>query len=110
MKAKMAVTKKDQWDAINYPELDAYENDQIRRARRLGYAEFFPCVPNGNVQARRTFEGATKYIKFKITNDFESEVKEFAHWLGGWNELRKVIDQLEDNDQEAAFDRAMNRD
>lgn len=39
----------------------------------------------------------------KITNEFEHEMKEFAHWVGGWDELRKVIDRLEDNDNEAAF-------
>lgn len=41
----------------------------------------------------------------KITNEFEHEMKEFAHWVGGWNELRKVIDRLEDNENEAAYER-----
>lgn len=42
----------------------------------------------------------------KITEAFEHEIKEAAHWFGGWDELRKVIDRLEDNANEAAFDRA----
>jgi len=41
----------------------------------------------------------------QITNEFEEQMKEFAHWIGGWDELRKVIDRLEDNDNEAAFER-----
>lgn len=41
----------------------------------------------------------------KITEAFEHEIKEAAHWLGGWDALRKVIDQLEDNADEAAFER-----
>lgn len=41
----------------------------------------------------------------QITNEFEHEMCEFAHWVGGWNELRKVIDRLEDLDNEKAFDR-----
>jgi hypothetical protein len=41
----------------------------------------------------------------KITAEFEHEIKEAAHWFGGWDELRKKIAELEDNDNEAAFDR-----
>ena len=37
------------------------------------------------------------------------ELKEIAHWLGGWAELRKVIDELENNANEAAYDRAYSR-
>ena len=41
----------------------------------------------------------------KLTNDFELEMIEFAHWVGGWDELRKVIDRLEAEGQERAFER-----
>lgn len=35
----------------------------------------------------------------------ETELKELAHWYGGWDELKKVIQKLEDNDNEAASER-----
>jgi hypothetical protein len=34
------------------------------------------------------------------------DIVETKCYLGSWDELRKLIDQLEDNEQEAAFDRA----
>lgn len=40
-----------------------------------------------------------------ITEDCEKDLKEIAHWFGGWGELRKVIDRLEDNENEAAYER-----
>lgn len=36
------------------------------------------------------------------------ELKETAHYYGGWDKLREVIKQLEDNDNEAAYDRFVN--
>jgi len=36
------------------------------------------------------------------------DLKELAHYYGGWKELRKVIDMLEDNENEAAFERSQN--
>jgi hypothetical protein len=38
------------------------------------------------------------------------DLKEMAHYYGGWSELRKVIDELEQNDNEAAYDRAYSKD
>lgn len=35
----------------------------------------------------------------------EYDLREMAHYYGGWDELRKVIDKLEDNDNERAFER-----
>ena len=35
----------------------------------------------------------------------ETDLKEIAHFYGGWDELKKVIDRLQDNANEAAFDR-----
>ena len=32
-------------------------------------------------------------------------LKDIAHWLGGWDELRKKLDELEENEKEAAFER-----
>ncbi len=34
------------------------------------------------------------------------DLREMAHYYGSWSELRKVIDQLEENDNEAAAERA----
>lgn len=39
----------------------------------------------------------------------EADLKEIAHWYGGWDELRKVIDKLEESDSEAAYERFVNR-
>ncbi len=39
----------------------------------------------------------------------ETDLRELADWYGGWNELRKVIDRLEDNDNEAAYERRYHR-
>jgi hypothetical protein len=35
----------------------------------------------------------------------ETDLREIAHWYGGWDELRKVIDKLENNENEAAYER-----
>lgn len=40
----------------------------------------------------------------------EQDLQEMAHYYGGWDELRKVIDRLEDNDKEAATERYYSRD
>ena len=40
-----------------------------------------------------------------ITAEIEQDLKEAAHWFGGFDELRKVIDRLEENANEAAFER-----
>lgn len=42
------------------------------------------------------------------TADCHVDLKEIAHFFGGWNELRKVIDQLEQNDNESAGERSQN--
>ena len=41
----------------------------------------------------------------EITAELTYAIKEAAHWFGGWDELRKIIADLEDNDNEAAFQR-----
>lgn len=48
--------------------------------------------------------------KERIENEIHEELKEAAHWYGGWKELRKVIDMLEDNEAEAAWQRQQERD
>ena len=41
--------------------------------------------------------------KIKINDHFEHELKEAAHWYGGFDELRKIIDMLEENSKENQF-------
>jgi hypothetical protein len=45
----------------------------------------------------------------KDTEELEKEcredLREIAHFFGGWDELRKVIDELEQADFEAAWER-----
>jgi hypothetical protein len=45
----------------------------------------------------------------KITSLIEEQLKDAAHWFGGYDELRKIIDMLEDNAKEKAFDQHNNR-
>jgi hypothetical protein len=47
-------------------------------------------------------------IKDENQERIESNIKDAAHWLGGWDELLKLIEVLKDNEQEAAFDRSNN--
>jgi hypothetical protein len=37
--------------------------------------------------------------------DNRADLREIAHFYGGWDELRAVIKELEDNDNEAAWER-----
>jgi cystathionine beta-lyase/cystathionine gamma-synthase len=52
----------DQWDRINYPELSPAENEEIRRARRQGFAAMFSAYPNAEAQAKRTLDAARKFL------------------------------------------------
>lgn len=38
------------------------------------------------------------------------DIIELMHYYGGWSELKKVIESIEDNHNEAAWERAQNRD
>ena len=43
--------------------------------------------------------------KEKMEDDIKFDLQEAAHWFGGWDKLREVIKQLEENDNEAAAER-----
>lgn len=47
----------------------------------------------------------TEQEKQKINDQNYEDLREIAHWYGGWDELRKIIDVLEDNDKDAAWER-----
>ena len=40
-----------------------------------------------------------------IERQNENDLKEIAHFYGGWDELRKVIDKLDYNEKEADYER-----
>ncbi len=50
------------------------------------------------------------YNKEEIEKECEADLKEIAHFYGGWKELRKVIDMLEENENEAAWERQQESD
>lgn len=43
----------------------------------------------------------------QIAKECREDLREIACFFGGWDELRKVINNLEENDNEAAFDHYM---
>jgi hypothetical protein len=44
----------------------------------------------------------------KVNDHFEHKLKEAAHWYGGFDNLRKVIDMLEENSKEDQFYKSQN--
>jgi hypothetical protein len=46
----------------------------------------------------------------RIESEITLELKEAAFFLGGWDKLRELIKQIEDNDNEAAYERAQTGD
>jgi hypothetical protein len=46
----------------------------------------------------------------KMDEECKTDLKEIAHFYGGWKELRKVVDNLEDNEDEAAWERQQESD
>lgn len=47
----------------------------------------------------------TNQEKEIIDNECEANLREISMWYGGWDEVKKVIDRLEENDNEAAYER-----
>lgn len=54
----------------------------------------------------KTFDQMTSEQLEEIVH---AELKELAHWYGGWDKIREMIDMLEDNENEAAFERSQNK-
>jgi hypothetical protein len=61
-------------------------------------------------KANAVIEICRKEFVSDTREGIEADLKEISHYFGGWSELRKVIDELEQNDNEAAYDRAYSRD
>ena len=45
----------------------------------------------------------TDMTKEEQEKSIHFDLKEIAHYLGGWDELRQLVTQLEDNANEAAY-------
>jgi hypothetical protein len=67
------------------------------------------CIENNRKQNQERIQAQIDPEE-KIHND----LKEIAHYYGGrpegWKKLREVIDMLEDNENEAVFERHFSRD
>lgn len=50
----------------------------------------------------------SKWTPEQIEDQNEYDLREMKHYYGGWDELRKVIEILEENDNEAAYERHCN--
>jgi UDP-N-acetylglucosamine 2-epimerase len=44
-----------------------------------------------------------------LEDKFEAQIKEAKHFYGSWRELRRIVDMLEENEQEAHFERSQNK-
>lgn len=54
------------------------------------------------------FHVETENAKPVTEEEIQEDLKEISHYYGGWAELKKVVNQLEDNENEAAFERSQN--
>jgi len=41
----------------------------------------------------------------EIDEKLYSQLKDIAHWYGGWDAVREIIKTLEENDQEKAYEK-----
>jgi hypothetical protein len=60
------------------------------------------------IENQKLREDYSKLTKEQIDEINEDQLKEMAHWYGGFDELRKLIAKIEDNENEAAFERSQN--
>ncbi len=81
--------KRDEWDAIRYPELTDAENDEIRVARRAGFASMYPMFPSAQAQSDNTLKGARAFMKAMSP---EANVAAKANAVGA----RKSVGTLKD--------------
>ena len=42
----------------------------------------------------------------EFENNIDNEIRELAHWFGGWDDFKKKIAELEQADMEAAYERS----
>jgi len=53
---------------------------------------------------------STEKTSEQISDECREDLKEIAFWFGGFDELRKVIDELEEQHNDAAAERSMEPD
>lgn len=53
------------------------------------------------------FHVETENAKPVTEDEIKTDIKEIAHYFGGWGELKKEISELENSDNEAAWERHM---
>lgn len=61
---------------------------------------------NENEKLKKHFLGLTREEQEQVN---ETDLKEIAHYYGGWENLKAVIKRLEEGDNEAAAERYFNR-
>jgi hypothetical protein len=71
------------------------------------FTDEFGCVDHSayNIAVNRWHN----IVKDEIQERIESNIKDAAHWLGGWDELRKLVDMLQENEAESQFERSQNK-
>jgi hypothetical protein len=61
-----------------FPELTPEENADIREARTLGWAVFYPAFPDGKAQAQNTLQGARDFLDKKLPEIGRRLVEDFS--------------------------------
>lgn len=54
------------------------------------------------------FNAEIEKDKLPTEDEVKADIKEIAHYFGGWEELQKIVQQMKDNADEEAGERAMN--
>lgn len=65
-------------------------------------------LPKIEMEFRRLKGDFINMSNDQIKEQNEFDLKEMAHWYGGFDELRKIIDRLEENANDAAYERSLN--
>jgi len=47
----------------NFESLTKEQNEQIDKARKAGYCDYYPCFNGEEKQAQNTYNGAMKYLE-----------------------------------------------
>lgn len=62
----LSMKRDDEWERTSFSDLSPEANTDIRVARRLGFALFFPAMPNATMQALSTLKAARKFLKANL--------------------------------------------
>lgn len=67
-------------------------------------------VADLTIENQKLREDYSKMSTDEIDSINKDQLKEMAHFYGSWDKLREVVKQLEENHNEAAFERYFSRD